>query len=252
MIFNRHEMATVKGSKQYQMVVTPHRPFYRGAVFFLCLLALGALSWLTFKYGLDQGMATKIEVVNERDELRSQLNISAKLVGDLRQDIADLKVGGQVDLRANEEIQQTVESLQKEIADLSEEIRFYKGVMVPNAEERGLRIERLDMKASTEPSKFRYSLLLTQIVDKHDYIQGGVEISVLGKQGDEDRRLSLLELGEDAREAIRFRFRYFQNIDGELSVPEGFSPQEIMIVAQSSGRGSQRLEKRFDWQLTGG
>ena len=245
-------MASVKGSKQYQMVVTPHRPFYRAAVFLLCLLALAALSWLTFKYGLDQGMATKIEVVNERDELRSQLNVSAKLVSNLRQDIADLKLGGQVDLRANEEIQQTVETLQKEIADLSEEIRFYKGVMVPNAEERGLRIERLDMKPSSEPSKFRYSLLLTQIVDKHDYIQGGVEINVLGKLGEEEHSLSLVDLGEEAREAIRFRFRYFQNIDGELNVPEGFSPKEIMIVAQSSGRGSQRLEKRFDWQLTGG
>ena len=205
-------MATVKGSKQYQMVVTPHRPFYRGVVFVLCLIALAALSWMTFNYGLDQGMATKIEVVNERDELRSHLDISASLVGSLRQNIADLKLGGQVDLKANEEIQVTVEVLQKEIADLSEEIRFYKGVMVPNAKERGLRIERLDMKESSEPSKFLFSLLLTQIVDKHDYIQGGVEINVLGKQGEEDRSLSLIQLGqnEDAEEAIRFRFRYFR------------------------------------------
>jgi acylphosphatase len=245
-------MATVKGSKQYQMVVTPHRPFYRGVVFLLCLIALTALSWLTFKYGLDQGMATKGQVVNERDELRSQLDTSVGLVGGLRQHIADIKLGGQVDVRANEEIQVTVEALQKEIAELSEEIRFYKGVMVPNAEERGLRIERLDMKQSSEPSKFRYSLLLAQIVDKHDYVNGGFEINVLGKLDGEDRSLSLIDLGEGAQEAIRFRFRYFQNIDGELSIPEGFSPKEIMIVAQSSGRGSQRIEKRFDWQLIGG
>ncbi len=245
-------MATVKGSKQYQMVVMPHRPYYRAVGFLFCLLALSALGWLTFNYGLDQGMATETEVVNERDELRSQLSVSAKLVSSLRQDIADLKLGGQVDLRANEEIQLTIESLQQEIADLSEEIRFYKGVMVPNAKERGLRIERLDMKPSTEPSRFRYSLLLTQIVDKHDYIQGGVEINLVGKLGEENRSLSMVDLAEDEKEDIRFRFRYFQNIDGEFNVPDGFSPREIMIVAQSSGRGSQRLEKKFDWQLTGG
>ncbi|MDC0894777.1 hypothetical protein OAR95_03955 [Pseudomonadales bacterium] len=245
-------MATVKGSKQYQMVVVPHRPYYRGVGVLFCLLALLAAGWLTFNYGLDQGMVKKVEVVNERDELRSQLSVSAKLVSKLRQDIAVLKLGGQVDSRANEEIQQTVEALQKEIADLSEETRFYKAVMVPNAKERGLRIERLDMKQSSEPSRFRYSLLLTQIVDKHDYIQGGVEINVLGKLGKENRSLSLVDLVEDKSKAIRFKFRYFQNIDGELNVPEGFSPREIMIVAKSSGRGSQRLEKKFDWQPTGG
>jgi hypothetical protein len=60
-----------------------------------------------------------------------------------------------------------------------------------------------------------------------------------------------MELRDDKQNSIRFRFRYFQNIDGELTVPEGFEPREIMVVAKMTGRNNQRLEKKFDWQLDG-
>ena len=52
--------------------------------------------------------------------------------------------------------------------------------------------------------------------------------------------------------SIRFRFRYFQNIDGELTLPDGFEPEEIIVVAQSSGRNAQKLERRFAYSLGDG
>jgi hypothetical protein len=244
-------MAAVKGSKQFQMVVVPYRPWHKAGVFCLFLLALAAFSWLTYQYGMSQGLATRVEVIRERDQIKSQLEESLRLIDSMRQEVADLKVGGEIDSRATEEVRQTVESLQNEIAELNEEIRFYKGVMLPNVEEKGLRIERLDVKTSGEPNRYRYSLLLTQVVDKHDYIQGGVKINLVGTQGSSEASLPLDQVSNSDNN-IRFRFRYFQNIDGELTLPEGFSPREVMIVAESSGRGGQRLEKRFDWQTRGG
>jgi len=107
------------------------------------------------------------------------------------------------------------------------------------------------VKASGEPNTFSYSLVLTQIVDKHDYVQGGVEIRVVGQQGGGEKELSLNDLSSDGS-SIKFRFRYFQNIDGELTVPVGFEPRQVMIVAQSSGKNKQRLEKKFDWLLLDG
>jgi len=170
----------------------------------------------------------------------------------LRQQMADLKLGGQVDSRANEEVRQTVESLQQNIADLKEEVRFYKSVLMPNVEEKGLRIERLDVKATADPRKVRYHLLLTQVVDKHEYIQGGVEMQLVGKRNNEEVRVSLNDAAELGGQPMRFRFRYFQNIDGEFTLPDDFTPVEVMVIANSTGRDSRRLERRFDWHLTEG
>lgn len=244
-------MAAVKGSKQFEMVVVPHRPLYKVMIFLAFIVAMAALGWLTYQVGMNQGMALKVEVVKERDIIRGQLEESRKLIAEMRQEIADLKVGGQIDDKATEEVRETNESLQEQIAELNEEISFYKGVMLPNVATRGLRIERLDLSSSA-PNRIRYSLLLTQIADKHDYVQGGVQISVVGQQGEQEKSLLLSEVDTDKSDAVRFRFRYFQNINGEMVVPAGFEPRAVMVVAQATGSGAQRLEKRFDWSLNGG
>ncbi|MFT7219244.1 MAG: hypothetical protein ACI8Z1_000858 [Candidatus Azotimanducaceae bacterium] len=244
-------MAQVKGSKQHQMVVVPHRPLYKSLIFIAFLVALGAFSFFTYQFGEDRGMALRVEAVRERDRISNKLADSTEQIDDMRQQIADLEVGGQIDDRATEEVRVSIEELQDQIAQLNEEIRFYKGVMLPNAAEKGLRIERLDI-TSNSPGRFKYSVLLTQVVDKHDFVQGGVEISLLGRAGDQEQSFLLSELDTEKQEAIRFRFRYFQNINGELMLPEGFEPREVMIVAQSSGTKTQRLEKRFNWPLNGG
>lgn len=245
-------MVAVKGSRQYQMVVVPHRPYYKASIFAMCLIAVAALSWLTYRYGLDEGIATQFEAVQEKNELRKKLEANEELVAVMRQDIATLKLGEEVDTKATEEVRETVESLQNDIALLNEEIRFYKGVMIPDAQNKGLRIERMNLTPLADAGRFSYSLLLTQVVDKHDYVQGGVEINLVGKQGEESTQLNLSSVSTENKSAERFRFRYFQNIDGELELPEGFEPEAVMVVAQSSGNRTQRLEKRFDWQRVGG
>jgi hypothetical protein len=122
---------------------------------------------------------------------------------------------------------------------------------LPNVEEQGLRIERWDMKQTNEPNTINFSLLLTQVVEKHQYLQGGVEIIIVGNTQEGERSLALQELRDDKQNSIRFRFRYFQNIDGELRVPKGFEPRQVMVIAKSTGGNNQRLEKKFDWQLDG-
>jgi len=239
-------MATVKGSRQYQMRVVPHRPFYRVGVFLLFVMALGALCYLSFEYGQQQGLALKVEVVRERDAVKRQLEDSTRVINEMRQEIASLKLGEEVDTRATEEVRQTVEELQSEIADLSEEILFYKGVMIPNVENQGLRIERLNIEDGLQPNQIRYSLLLTQVVEKHDYVQGAVEITVLGTVGGGQQELKLSEVSENDN-SVRFRFRYFQNINGEMTLPDGFEPREVTVVAQSGGRNGQKLERIFQW-----
>jgi hypothetical protein len=244
-------MTAVKGSKQRKMIVVPHRPWYRAGGFIVCLAVFGAVSWLTYDYGLDQGLATKVEVVEERDALRSALDGSeATLVG-LRQQVADLKLGGQVDTRANEEVRLAVESLQTQIAELNEEIRFYKGVMVPNADAKGLRVERLDLRQSGVVNRYRYSLMLTQVVDKHDFVQGVVDVSLVGTQLGEARTYTLNELDVEILAEIRFRFRYFQNIEGELVLPADFTPTKVVVAARPSGRGTNGTEKTFAWRVKG-
>jgi hypothetical protein len=165
-------MAAVKGSKQFKMVVVRSRPGLKIAITMLVMISVCVAVYASFLVGEERGLELKVEVVKERDGLQQQLNESVELIKSLRQEMADRKLGETVDSKANEEVRLSVESLQQDIADLKEEIRFYKSVLMPNVEEKGLRIERLDVKTTADPRKVRYHLLLTQVVDKHEFIQG--------------------------------------------------------------------------------
>lgn len=243
-------MAVVKGSKLHRMVVVPYRPLYKTMIFIVFLFAMAVFGWLIYEYGNNQGLELKVEVVREKDLISKELKEARALISEMRQEIADLTVGGEIDNQANEEVRQTIENQQNLLAAQNEEISFYKGVMLPNVANTGLRIERLDV-SSNAPGRVRCSLLLTQVVDKRDYVQGWVKISLLGQNGGQEETVQVSELGRDEAEEIKFRFRYFQDIVGELQLPEGFIPREVMVVAQSSGLNAQRLEKTFDWPLRG-
>ena len=241
-------MAAVKGSKLHHMVVVPYRPLYKAMIFIVFIFAMAIFGWLTYEFGNNQGLELKVEVVREKDLISKELGEARGLINEMRQEIADLTVGGEIDNQANEEVRHTIENQQNLLAAQNEEITFYKGVMLPNVANKGLRIERLDV-SSNVPGRVRYSLLLTQVVDKHDYVQGGVRISLLGQNDGQEETIQISDSGRDEAEAIRFRFRYFQNIMVEQELPNGFVPREVMVVVQTSGLNAQRLEKTFDWSL---
>ena len=183
-------MAAVKGSKLHEMVVVPYRPLYKAMIFIAFLFAMVVFGWLTYEFGNNQGLELKVEVVREKDLISKELGEARALISEMRQEIADLTVGGEIDNQANEEVRYTIENQQNLLAAQNEEISFYKGVMLPNVANKGLRIERLDVR-SNAPDRVRYSLLLTQVVDKHDYVQGAVRISLLGQNDGQEETIQV-------------------------------------------------------------
>ena len=243
-------MRTVKGSKHYDMVVVQRRPWYViGGLVLLVIALVASLIWSSYQLGMDEGLSTRVWIVQERDDLAQKLKQSVSLAETYRQQVAALKLADEIDLQADVGVQQTILELQTQLARVQEEVQFYKGVMLPKVEDKGLRIERLRVENSGEPNRFKYNLLLTQVVNKYDYVQGDVEINLVGDEDNLGSNLPLGDISTQDQDSIRFRFRYFQNIDGELMLPDGFIPKEVMVVAQSTGRSSQRQERRFTWQV---
>jgi len=243
-------MRTVKGSKHYDMVVVKRRPRHViGGLVLLVVALVASLIWSSYQLGVDEGLSTRVWIVQERDDLAQKLKQSVSLTETYRQEVAALKLADEIDLQADVGVQQTILELQTQLARVQEEVQFYKGVMLPKVEHKGLRIERLKVENSGEPNRFKYNLLLTQVVNKYDYVQGDVEINLVGDEDNLGSNLPLGDISTQDQDSIRFRFRYFQNIDGELMLPDGFTPKEVMVVAQATGGSSQRLERRFTWQV---
>jgi hypothetical protein len=54
-------------------------------------------------------------------------------------------------------------------------------------------------------------------------------------------------LPEEADSTWVFSFRYFQDFERRLLLPDGFTPERITIEVRSKTRSISSIEESFDW-----
>jgi len=157
-----------------------------------------------------------------------------------------------VDRRAADDFRETVRQLSDEVARLEQDVAFYKGIMAPGSGDKGLRVSKIDIVPGDRPDQYTYSVMLTQVVDNSSYIQGQAAVNVVGVRDGEKVVLPLRDLDAEVDGlGIVFRFRYFQEIKGTMTVPANFIPEQVQVVLQSQGSNSQRVEETRLWSSEG-
>lgn len=236
----------VKGSKQQRMVVVPYRPSLRFALLAGVLL-VAAVGFMFGYFNASREFATTsadnellvVEVADARDELmrlRSQVVISGRT--------------SIMDQHANEEVQNTINSLRQRVLQLEQDVMFYRQVMTPELAEQGLIIAEFTVQPTELPERYRYRAVFRQAGAGDRELKGKVQIDVAGVREGEKVLLPLQELVGDAEVVTTIlNFRYFQNVEGELVLPAGFLPTQVEIRAQSTEPQERSLEKLFNWAI---
>mgnify|MGYP006426516359 CR=1 FL=1 len=241
-------MAAVKGSKQRRMVVVPYRPFFNLSIW-AGLLVLAVFAILaSFYLGQHQGITQQADAVKERDRLRIQVADYEQNIDQLRQKVANLKLGTEVDQQASEEMRNQVIELKEKIAALEEDISFYRGLMAPSASSRGLTIGSLNVIGTGIPREYEYKLVMQQLATNHQVLSGYLNFKIVGHRDENLETLSLHQVSNSVENKnIRLRFKYFQNIEGRLILPEGFEPERIEVLARSTSGKRETVEEKFGW-----
>ena len=137
-----------------------------------------------------------------------------------------------------------------EMENLKEEVTFYKSLMSPEDVPKGLNIQALELRSLSD-AEYEFELLLTQVALRRNYIGGEIRLDFIG-QGPQQRGevggqvvKSFTELADETQYPFSFRFRYFQDIKGRFSLPEGFLPERILVTASRSGH--EDLQVSFPW-----
>lgn len=241
-------MSVVKGSRQDRLSLVRYDPKQRFCRIIYCLLFTMTVAIGCFWGGQSTSMNKLQSVAADRDLFQQQMMAAEQALSTYRQKVAVLEKGGEVDRQANEGIRQTVKELRAHSAALEEEVSFYKGIMVPNGKDKGLRISKIDIQPLEQNNKFRYRIMLTQVADNSRYIKGLAAINLVGSEGGVRKIIPLRELDENVDElGVKFNFKYFQEIVGDIFTPPNFKVEQVQVVLQSSGRKAQRVEETIEW-----
>ncbi|MEE4245907.1 MAG: DUF6776 family protein [Kangiellaceae bacterium] len=199
----------------------------------------------TFFFGRYDGREQRLGLISERDALQLQVDDYKMRIADLEQQTIMLQSSAQVDAQASEQIMDNISALQKNIDELETELSFYRGLMAPERDIKGLQVSDFILESGVESNQYRFQLVLSQVKEHKIFLKGSANISIVGTLNGKSTRYQLSEL---ASNDLRFTFKYFQNLNGEFTLPEGFEALSVEVSATTRERKPQSVTKRFDWQ----
>jgi len=235
-----------KPAEEY--VVIRHRPGYRlrrTAILLVFTLVAAIAGYAT---GLAQGGFRFSSAEESNQVLESEVEKLRKDYREARQQLINLERGRAIDEQALNRARKTIVDLETRIASLQSDLTFYKNIMAPSETSKGLQVDSVTLTPSRSQGAYDFKLVLTQVGNNKSYISGVVAVNVIGLRDQEKEVIALRDLSEDIEDlGVKFRFRYFQDVEGTLALPEEFEPIEIQVVAQAEGRKSSQAERTFNW-----
>jgi hypothetical protein len=182
-------------------------------------------------------------------QLSNQLETATKKVVELDAQLIDAQLNLTVLREASNSLREDLTKELSKTARLEEEVTFFKGLMSPSSLTKGLQVAELELVALPEPGEYNFQLLLTQVALRRGLIAGEVRLDVIGRYADDPEAgeavLSLTELASLEAYPMKFRFRYFQDMNGNLVLPDNFSPARILVTAKQTGK--EPLQVSFPW-----
>lgn len=230
-----------------QLIVREHVPWKWPLLIAVNLLLLLSGGYVLYEYGHSRAGLDFDSLQAQRSELRQQLEESRQHAAELGDRVVVLERASEIDKQAYHEVDDSLRGLQSEILELKEEVAFYRSIVAPRESSRGLRIQRFNIEPGKLPRVYRYKLVLTQVIKNSGMSQGNVQIEIEGLRNGEHATLPLKDVAAEKLDNLNFRFKYFQNFEGDLLIPEDFTPRRVLIKVVSS---RVTLEKTFDWPAT--
>lgn len=216
------------------------------------LVALVAVSaYLIFELGRIKAGYDTIEARNvEQAHINHVTKLDAE-ISELKQEAAILATNIVVDREMYKAVEANLAPLQAKIQEQRDAIAFYRGIVSPSDGNSGLRVQDLKFTRGKAEREFNVRLVLVQAM-KHDRkVSGNVNLSIVGDQSGIETTYAFTQLlPEGAERAWVFSFRYFQDFDRQVVLPDDFTPERINIEVRSKTRSISSIEESYVWTIS--
>jgi hypothetical protein len=227
-----------------RFVIVPHRPHVRvllvaGLVLWVLSL-VGVYSWASMRAAPGLSEARESLALNVQRAARAEA-----LVKQLRQNVATLRRSDQISRSANTELQASLAEREEEVSGLRADVAFYERLVGATGQRRGLSVHEA-LFTPEEGGTWRYTVTLTQNLNRGAISKGEARVSVEGVSEGRLRSLRWEDLlQKPGAPGQPFSFRYFQQLEGSVMLPEGFTPQRVRVQLRSGG---STVEQAFPWK----
>lgn len=221
------------------------RVFVTRVVFAVVIVGFG---YLVFEFGRIQANYNIVDAAEERQVYEDRIAGLEKKIIALNEDVALLETHRDIDREAYKDVEVSLTSLQAKIQEQTDAIAFYRGIVSPADGAAGLRVQDLRLTRAQEERAYTVRLVLVQSL-KHDRkVSGDVSLIINGEEDGVATAYNFAQLmPQDTSASWPFSFRYFQDFDRKIVLPNGFTPETITIEVRSKTRSISSIEAVYAW-----
>jgi len=215
-------------------------------------LIVGA-AYLTYEFGRIQAGYNIVDAAAQRQDYENRIDALENNIMDLNEQIAVLETHRDIDREAYRVVEASLTDLQSKIQEQQDAIAFYRGIVSPADGMSGLRVQDFRLTRGNAEREYTIRLVLVQAM-KHDRkVSGDVKLSIAGDMNGVETSYDYAQLlPAEAEKGWAFSFRYFQDFDRPVILPDGFTPARITVQVESRTRSIASIEKSFSWQSNQG
>ncbi len=149
--------------------------------------------------------------------------------------------------RANALLRASERTRQDEIAGLQADLAFYRRLGGASGSQAPLAVHYLELQTTQSPRVYRIIFTLTQNLRWASVISGRIQLGVDGIRNGVAEHLTQDQLLAESAEPLSFQFKYFQQLERLITLPEDFAASRLTIRLRS---GSLRtpVEQSMEWQ----
>ena len=187
--------------------------------------------------------SAKARIKTQKAEIRS---LTSRLESSrTRQKVAEQEAN--VMRQANQILREDESNRQAEINRLQTELDFFQRLAGTSGTQSGLAIYHLELVPTDSARVFRFVLTLTQNLRRSAIIDGNVRFHLEGTLEDRPISLPWSRITSGNQPEPKFRFKYFQQLDGYVALPEKFEPSRLQVSLEVKGQ-SKPVGRSFDWK----
>ncbi|PKI13290.1 DUF6776 family protein [Colwellia sp. 12G3] len=220
---------------------------FKSALFLLTVISLCLFTGYRLGNYYHHFQVTNLELQKLRlDQLYQQQEDNIARIHTLEVELA-------VEQLANQQAQDLLKSAAEQQFEVKKQLAFYEKVMAPEKQTEGLLVENIKIQASKTPNKYHFQVTLVQQQLKRRYSKGYIELVFEGRSGNKTVKLELKEVADLNKKDLQFSFQYFQIINGEFTLPDNFTPENVLVSAiltKSRWQKYAKKDKTVSWQVS--
>jgi hypothetical protein len=232
-----------------RLVVRTYAPLRRmlllgGAIGLAGLALFIAFEWGRGNAGFD-GRAARVE----RSDLLDRIDELEKENRRQRLQLAAHETERVGQTRERTDLARSIGDLQGQVARLTSDLAFYRGVAGDKNPDEALKIQQFRVTRGKGADEYLLRLVLGRPLGREDPISGRLRMTFEGTTAATPVNLDLGAVSTVAGGELPFSYRYSQTIEQPIRLPAGFTPARTTVEISPAKKGVNPVRATFIWTV---